>query len=185
MDTGDGKQPPKVVSQSTRGLRYQLKHEEVKKFLAPVDMAAEQEADNLLRKIRSWIRGEYKPNRAEAIPLGAGGERYRSIYETLFIDGDGVLKMRSAEQILYSVEGNPEKDSAEREKAQWSVKTCLPYTLWNKAWNWFHLAIVGGCHAKAGKTILKFKEIFYMPDLIAFATEMIAALAQIEQRNFY
>ena len=55
MDTGDGEQPPKVVSQSTRGLRYQLKHEEVKKFLAPVDMAAEQEADNLLKGIGASI----------------------------------------------------------------------------------------------------------------------------------
>ena len=170
----DGKSP-KVIRRTTDSLRGQLEHEGVSKFLAPIDMVAEQDADELLSRVKSWIRGGSKPTRAEAVPLGSEGSRYRDIYETLFIDGDGVLKMKSADQILYSVEGSPEEESAKRAKAQWNARTCLPYALRNKAWNWFHLAIVGGCHAKAGKSILKFKEIFYMPDLIAFTTEMIAA----------
>ena len=43
MDTGDGEQAPKVLTQTTGDLRDQLKHEGVAKFLAPVNMVGEQD----------------------------------------------------------------------------------------------------------------------------------------------
>ena len=150
---GEDGQTPRVVERTTESLRGQVEQEGFSKFLGPVDMKAEQEADKLLSRVKSWIRGGTKPTRAEVIPLGSNGHRYRNVYETLFIDGDGVLKMKSAKQILYSVEGNPEEESARRARAQWNARVCLPHGLRFKAWNWFHLAVVGGCHAKAGKTL--------------------------------